>query len=206
MQGFPKATATRHDIENLLADASAHAAALAHLQCLMDERYQFDVAGVWGVVEPNGLTRLGLTAAEAVAMGAADRVVGEPARIGPTLEEVKSAACVRLNAKRDAIEYGVFTDSHGVRYDVDAKGREKMTGLTSMLGATGVALPAGFTWTTADNTEQPHNAETFLGLTSEILFWTDSVHRVCVAAKGSVRSSETVAAVLAAESAAAWPG
>ena len=75
----------------------------------------------------------------------------------------KEAACARLNAKRDEIEYGVFTDSHGIRYDVDGKGREKMTGLTAMLGATGVALPAGFTWTTADNAEQPTTPRHFWG-------------------------------------------
>lgn len=122
------------------------------------------------------------------------------------LAGAKAAACDRLNATRDAIEYSVYTDSHGVRYDVDAKGREKMTGVTAMLGATGVALPASFTWTDADNIERPHNAETFLGLTSEILAWTDAVHRAAVAAKAEVRTAGTLEAVQSAEAGVVWPG
>ena len=75
--------ATKHDLVALLADAASHDAALAHLQCLMDERYQFDVGGVWRIIEPNGLTRIGITAEEAVAYGAADNVIPEPVRTAP---------------------------------------------------------------------------------------------------------------------------
>lgn len=106
--------ATKHDLSVLLDDASSHDAALAHLQCLMDERYQHDAAGVWGVVEPNGLTRLGLTAAEAVEMGAVDRVVGEPAYSGPTLEQSQAARILAATAACDAVlapfgaEYGAW--------------------------------------------------------------------------------------------------
>jgi len=73
--------------------------------------------------------------------------------------------------------------SHGVRYDVNAKGREKMTGLTAMLGATGLTLPADFSWTDADNEQRPHTAETFLALTTEITNWTSLVHNTAVDAK-----------------------
>lgn len=95
--------ATKHDIAVLLADEATYIAALAHLQCLMDERYQYDAAGTWGIVEPNGLTRLGLTAAEAVAMGAVDRVVGEPAYFGPTLEQAQAVRIIEAAAACDAV-------------------------------------------------------------------------------------------------------
>jgi|GEM_PF-2949307 len=95
--------ATKHDVEALLSDTSAHDAALAHLQCLMDERYQYDASGAWGVVEPNGLTRLGLTTAEAVALGAVDRAVEEPVRAGPTLEEAVSARIAEAARACDAV-------------------------------------------------------------------------------------------------------
>ena len=48
----------------LLADAASPDAAMARLQGLLDERYQGDAAGGWDVVAPNGLTRLGMTAAQ----------------------------------------------------------------------------------------------------------------------------------------------
>jgi len=105
--------ATKHDLDALLADESTHAAALAHLQCLMDERYQYDAAGAWGVVEPNGLTRLGVTAAEAVGMGAVDQAVGEPAYSGPTLDAAKAAACVAVDARAEALRSAVLTPGSG---------------------------------------------------------------------------------------------
>ena len=105
---------TKHDLEFYLSDPATHDAALAHLQCLLDERYQYDAAGVWGVVEPSGLTRLGLTVAEAVALGSVDMVIAEPAYTGPTLDEAKSQAILAAAAACDAVlapygaEYGAY--------------------------------------------------------------------------------------------------
>lgn len=118
----------------------------------------------------------------------------------------KDAACARLNAKRDAIQYGAFTDSHGHPYDVDSKGREKMTGLEAKI-ANGLTLPEGFTWTGADNAERPHTNATFLALTTEILLWTSTVHGVCVAAKAAIRDEAvtTLEQVAAIEAGVVWP-
>lgn len=120
--------------------------------------------------------------------------------------QVKSAACARLNANRDAIQYGTFTDSNGHPYDVDSKGREKMTGLEAKI-ANGLTLPDGFTWTGADNQEYPHTNATFLALTTEILLWTSTVHGVCVAAKAAIRNDAvtTVEQVAAIEAGVVWP-
>lgn len=122
------------------------------------------------------------------------------------IQAVKAAACARLNAKRDAIQYSTFTDSHGHGYDVDAKSREKMTGLEAKI-ANGLVLPDGFTWTGADNVERPHTNTTFLALTTEILLWTSAVHGVCVAAKAAIRDEAvtTLDQVAAIEAGVVWP-
>lgn len=118
----------------------------------------------------------------------------------------KAAACGRLNAKRDALQYSVYTDSNGHPYDVDARGREKMTGLEAKI-ANGLVLPDGFTWTGADNVERAHTNASFLALTTEILLWTSAVHGVCVAAKAAIRDEAvtTLEAVAAIEAGVVWP-
>lgn len=122
------------------------------------------------------------------------------------IQAVKDAACGRLNAKRDALQYSVYIDSNGHPYDVDSKGREKMTGLEAKV-ANGLVLPEGFTWTGADNAEYPHTNETFLSLTTEILLWTSQVHGVCVAAKTAIRDEAvtSVDQVAAIEAGVVWP-
>lgn len=122
------------------------------------------------------------------------------------IKAVKESACCHLNSKRDALQYGVFTDSHGHPYDVDSKGREKMTGLEAKI-ANGLALPDGFTWTGADNVERPHTNATFLALTTEILLWTSAVHGVCVSAKAAIRDEAVTTAeqVAAIEAGVVWP-
>lgn len=79
MHGYPQSISTRRDLENLLADPTHHAPAVAYLQTLMDEQYGYTVAGPWGIIPGGGLDRIGITRAEAVTMGAADRVIAEPA-------------------------------------------------------------------------------------------------------------------------------
>lgn len=105
--------ATKHDLEAFLADTTTHETALAHLQALVDERYQFGPDGTWGTVEPNGLTRLGLTVAEAVALGAVDREIAEPEYSGPPLEEAKAAACAAIDAEAERRRLLVITPGAG---------------------------------------------------------------------------------------------
>lgn len=126
---------------------------------------------------------------------------------GPDFFAEQFAACDRLNARRDEIQYRVFTDSHGHSYDVHTKGRERMTGLEAKI-ANGLVLPEGFSWTGADNEERFHTNATFLALTTEILFWTGSVHSVCVAAKKAIRElpqEQGIEAIKAIEAGVIWP-
>lgn len=122
------------------------------------------------------------------------------------IQAFKNAACARLNAKRDAIQYSTFTDSHSHVYDTDARSREKMTGLEAKI-ANGLTLPDGFTWTGADNVERAHTNATFLALTTEILIWTSQVHGVCVEAKKAIRDEAVTTAdqVEAIEAGVVWP-
>ncbi len=121
------------------------------------------------------------------------------------IQVARDAACARLNARRDAIKYGVFTDSHGVRYDVHRDARDNFDGVESKI-ANGLVLSAGFTWTDADNTERPHDNASFLALTMEILLWSQAVHAACVAAKRAVRDDAAdLAGVATAEAAVSWP-
>lgn len=104
--------ATKYDLETLLSDPAARDAALSWLQAITDERYQFGADGAWGIVEPNGLTRLGLTAAEAVALGAADRAMVEPGSPGVDLNALRAAKTAENTANCEAVlaplgaEYG----------------------------------------------------------------------------------------------------
>ena len=103
--------ATRHDLESLLADPATHDVALSWLQAVMDERYQYGSGEAWGIAEPNGLTRLGLAVAEAVALGAVDRAVEEPVDTRPLAElkaeksSLNTANCESVLAPL-GVEYG----------------------------------------------------------------------------------------------------
>jgi len=45
MNGFPKHIATEQDVENLLSDENYRSQALAYVQALLDERYQWVLQG-----------------------------------------------------------------------------------------------------------------------------------------------------------------
>lgn len=122
------------------------------------------------------------------------------------IQAAKDAACDRLNAKRDAVKFGVFTDSHGISYDVHKDGRDNFTGLEAKI-ANGLVLPDGFAWTDAGNKQQPHTNATILALTTEILFWSSAVHETCVAAKAAIRDEAvtTVEQIAAIEADVVWP-
>ena len=123
--------ATKHDLEIYLADPATHDRALAYLQAVVDERYNYGPAG-WGIVEPNGLTRLGLTAAEAGAMGAVDRAVPEPA--GPMLADIVAAKAVLLQTEKCRVrDAGFIVD--GIRFDSDQSARTSYLELADMLAA-----------------------------------------------------------------------
>lgn len=124
--------ATNHDLRHYLADAATHDQALVYLQALMDERYNYDALGAWTVVEPNGLTRLGVTVAEAVGLGAVDRIVDEPA--GPSLDVIVAAKTASLQAEKCRVrDAGFLVD--GSRFDSDQAARTSYLELADMLAA-----------------------------------------------------------------------
>lgn len=132
MDAFPSHINSREDVLNLLTGEATHDQALAYLQALMDERYQFGPDWVWGVVEPNGLTRLGLEVAEAVEMGAIDRVVNEPE--GPSVDGILAAKSASLQAEKcRARDAGFLVE--GVRFDSDQAARTSYLELSDLLAA-----------------------------------------------------------------------
>jgi hypothetical protein len=124
--------ATQHDLQVYVSDPTTSAAALAHLQALMDEQYGYDAAGSWELVGGGGLARLGLSRAEAVAMGAEDRAVEEPA--GPPVEHLIAAKAAEVQAEKcRARDAGFWVD--GVRFDSDQSARTAYLELADMLTA-----------------------------------------------------------------------
>jgi len=124
--------ATCHDMEHFLSDPESRSSALSHLQMLLDEQYGYDEAGAWTLVGGGGLARLGLTRAEAVALGAVDRVVEEPE--GLSLGGIVAAKSASLQAEKcRARDAGFLVD--GVRFDSDQAARTSYLELSDMLAA-----------------------------------------------------------------------
>jgi len=105
-----------------------------------------------------------------------------------------------INAVRNGIEFGVFTDSHGHRYDVDRDSRARITGAVTMAAANQAAIPEGFEWTDADNIQRPHTAATLIALAGEILAWTSAVHAHAVGLKEAAARGENP------DITTGWPG
>jgi hypothetical protein len=124
--------ATQHDLQAYLDDPTTRAAALAHLKALMDEEWGYDAAGGWVLVGGGGLARLGLSRAEAVALGAEDRAVEEPA--GPPLESLITAKAAEVQTEKcRARDAGFRVD--GVLFDSDQSARTAYLELADMLAA-----------------------------------------------------------------------
>ncbi len=124
--------------------------------------------------------------------------------LGEDIETAKVAKCAAVNAARDALLFGIFTDSHGIRYDVDERSRLNMTGLEAKL-ASGYIPDAGFSWRDADNVDRAHDAESFRVLTAEITAWTNAVHVAGRIKKAAVDALGSAAAVQAYDVEAGWP-
>jgi len=212
MQGFPATINTRHDVGNLLADPDYHDATVAHLQLLMDERYAYDASGSWGIVEPNGLTRLGVTTAEAVALGAVDRVIDEPAQ-AVDLTALQAAASVRIDAQAESLCNQVVTPGSAqmARYqrkEAQARGylEAAAAGLLSTdADAVAAAYPAviGEVGITADTAKGV--AEAIVARANAWWEYGDAVERVRLAAKRAVEAATDPAGVQAAVAAVVWP-
>lgn len=104
--------ATQADLVAYLANDATKAEALAYLQLLMDEEYQYGSDGTWGIVSPSGLSRLGLTRTAAVALGATDTVIAEPTRTDD-VASAQTAAYAAINAKAETLRGTVMTLGSG---------------------------------------------------------------------------------------------
>jgi len=102
-------------------------------------------------------------------------------------EDALSTARASINSKRDRIEFGIFTDTHGHRYDVDERSRARLTGAVVMSGA---IPPGGIVWTDADNIPRTHTQASLLALAGEILLWTDALHQHATYLKGRLERGE----------------
>ena len=197
--------ATKHDIDVLLANPLTHDAALAHLQCLMDERYNYDATGAWGIVEPNGLTRLGLTAAEAVEMGALDRAVDEPPYSGPTLADAQTAVCAQLDAHAETLRNTVLTPGAGQMSAYQAK-EAQASSLLNDPTPTEAEYPDIYNeiGITADSAAGV--AMAVMAAAEKWRTYGRAVERARLTGKKAVGEAVDVAGVLAARDAVVWPG
>jgi hypothetical protein len=105
----------------------------------------------------------------------------------PTPEQKAAVSRAAINARRDQIEFGIFTDTHGHRYDVDERSRARLTGAVVMSAA---IPPEGIVWTDADNLPRTHTQATLLALAGEILLWTDALHQHASYLKGKLERGE----------------
>lgn len=200
MYGYPNIINSRADLENLLADDACRAQALATLQTLMDEQYGYDAAGVWGLVGGGGLARLGISRAEATALGALDKAVPEPVF---DLAAYKNQVYASIEAERDARLYATFTDSQGVTWIVDDRGR-KMLSDRLLLVMSGMG-PASWEWTTADGNGVTMTPDTLKTLCAELATWHDGHFTVGRDAVAAVKSATTRAGVDAIVGGIVWP-
>lgn len=191
--------ATRHDLEFYLADPSTHDAALAHLQSIMDEQYGYDTAGAWTLVG-GGLERLGLTRADAVALGAVDRTVAEPVF---DVAAYQTQAIAQVEAERDRRLYATFTDSQGVPWVVDDRGRKMLS--DRLLLVMGGMSPPTWEWTTATGNGVTMTPDALKTLCAELAVWHDAhfvAARVAVGAIGLEDSRWAIDAIVAG---VVWP-
>ena len=203
--------ATQHDLQMYLDDPATHAAALAHLQMLLDEQYGYDEAGVWALVGGGGLARIGLTRADAVALGAVDRVVAEPA--GPAVDGLILAACARIDSLAESLCNAVITPGSAQMARYQRKESQARAYLAALEAGTlpedadarAEAYPAvyGEVGITAETAEAV--AVTIVAMADAWWAYGDAVEAVRLAGKRAVEAAGTPAAVAAAEAAIVWP-
>lgn len=155
----------------------------------------------WAAVNSDGLSRLGITVAEAVSWGCQDRTIDVPA---DRIASIRATAKARIDSWSDARMFGLFIDSQRNTYKVNRSVRDWMTGLEAKL-AGGMVFPEGFTWDDASGNAIHHTAATFRALTAEITLWTDALYRTAAAAQGAVDTSSDAWEVDAILCGIVWP-
>jgi hypothetical protein len=194
---------TPFDLNHYLGNAGTKAAALAYLQSLMDEEYQFGADGTWGTVSNSGLSRLGLTRAEAVTLGATDRTVVKPA-VAVDLAAVKTAARSRLDVAAEALRQTVLTPGIGQM----ATYQTKETQARSLLQDPepdetkypDIYNEVGITADTAHEV-----AMAVLAAAEKWRLFGRSIEKTRLAGKKAITAADTAAAVVVAEAAVTWP-
>lgn len=105
----------------------------------------------------------------------------------------KAGARTRINAARDAaISAGVTFG--GVAYDSDAESRAALNAALTVFGPAG-AVPEGFTWRAADNTDHALTLEQLHGLAAAMLEHGYAQHVKARALKDAIEAAATLAEV-----------
>ena len=191
--------ATLYDLTNYLADPSSRAATLAYLQALLDEQYGYNKAGIWTLVGGGGLGRLGLSRAEAVALGGVDRVAEEPA--GVTLPEFQAARKVDVAVLRNQRRArGVLFGAARLAAMPEDQGTygDSITYLSWKPQGTRIKWKAATGWIEVDLPTLRAAAET-VGDFIEALFDAEHAHHIAIDALTSVE------AVRAYDITTGWP-
>lgn len=119
----------------------------------------------------------------------------EPEQPALTLIELKARARTRINAGRDAaIASGVIYD--GMLYDSDPASREALTATLTVLQPVG-AVPQGFTWRAADNTDHALSLAQLQGLAAAMLDHGYTQHLRARQKKALIEAAQSVAEVAA---------
>lgn len=106
----------------------------------------------------------------------------------PTLEELKLAKRVEINAARNAAEQGGFMYL-GKAFDSDQISAQRI----SMAAQAMANAPEGttITWTCQDNTTIDLNAEQLTGLVVALAAWSNECHQKATALKAEVEKAKT---------------
>lgn len=194
---------TRTDLENLLADTRYRAQAQTYLQTLMDEQYGYDATGAWGLVGGGGLERLGVTRAEAAALGAVDRAAPEPDKtVG--LAAAKVTACAAIDVQAEALRLTVLTPGAGQMAAYQAK-EAQATAFLQDGTPTEAEYPDIFNeiGITADSGAEV--AAAILAAAEKWRTFGRKVERARLAGKKAVNAASDMTGIMAAHNGVPWP-
>lgn len=118
-----------------------------------------------------------------------------------TEAEKKARLRAYANTKRNAVEQGVFT-YNGWRFNSDPISVARINGTMNAINA-GIALPAGFAWTDADNVERTLDATQFAALHGALVTHSFTCHEIARQLKDGIEAGTVTSE--AEIDAAAWP-
>jgi hypothetical protein len=115
----------------------------------------------------------------------------------------QSQAIAQVEAERDRRLYATFTDSQGVTWIVDDRGRKQLS--DRLLLTIGGMSPTSWEWTTADGNGVTMTPESLKTLCAELAAWHDAHFVACRVAVGAIGLEHTRAAIDAIVAGVDWP-